>query len=260
MALPSTPALRTTNPNPARITTEEWAFVEALEALEPSTVNAGVYANKPGYHNTRANLLAQGRTGDYSIQLAADKEGPSDKSAAVDWTFLDAQKGSYFKIAKYAARMLASGKDMDDERGNYLREFYGQADGDLAVEGWDFQRLVMVSSDSSHLWHIHFSFLRKYVATWKAFDATLSILKGETVAAWRARWTPVIVPSKGLFLIKEAAQPSVFLCANRTSIRHVPDPAALIQVKEALAVMKYPTGTYTVAAGSIAAGTYGTAG
>jgi hypothetical protein len=187
MPVPTTPTLKTAKPN-AYTSNEMWAFVEGLEALEPSTVHAGVFANKPGYHNTRRILLSQGRTGDYSIQLAADKLGSDTLAAAVDWTFPEAQRGSYTKIDKYSSRLLASGLDPNDERGNYLREFYGQADADTAVEGWDFQRLALVTSNSSHLWHIHFSFLRKYTQTWKAFDAVLSILRGEPVANWRMRW------------------------------------------------------------------------
>jgi len=180
---PSAPKPPVPNPNPASISAPMWRFWCEFKAFEPNVLLGGIYANKPGYHNKRNALPA----GDYSVRYKLDKAGPADKAAAIDLTFPTAQRGSYTLIARYAARLLNSGRDMKDERGNYLREFYGQSDGDTQVEGWDFQALINVSSDSSHLWHIHLSFMRAYLNDWKAFDAVLSILKGETVAAWRKR-------------------------------------------------------------------------
>lgn len=174
-----------TNPNPSRITEEMWAFWLAFQALEPSVRLGGIYANKSGYHNTRQANQANW-PGNYSVRLAADLQGPSDKAAAIDLTFPDAQAGRYETIMVYSDRLLRSGKDPHDERGNFLREFYGQADADQEVEGWDYQSDKPVTSDRKHLWHIHISVLRAHVANPKAFRALLSILKGETVEAWRA--------------------------------------------------------------------------
>lgn len=174
-----------TNPNPALITNEMWQFWLDFKALEPSVLLGGIYANKSGYHNTRDENEAH-FPGDYSYsEYALDRQGPGDKAAAIDFTFPDAQAGDYKTIAKYSARLLVSGRDLNDERGNYLREFYGNADLDREVEGWDFQRVGPASSDDSHLWHIHLSFMRAYVTDPKAFRAIMSILKGETVAMWR---------------------------------------------------------------------------
>lgn len=164
------------NPNPSSVTDLMWQFWLDFKALEPTVELGGIYAAKPGYHNKRKNLPP----GDYSVQLALDKQGPDDKAAAIDLTFPDAQSSRYATIDKYASRLLASGVDPDDPRGNYLREFYGQTDGDTQVEGWDFQRLVNVTSDSSHLWHIHLSFLRAHIGNAEAYRAILSILRGET--------------------------------------------------------------------------------
>lgn len=165
------------------ITTEmQWLMGELLK-LEPGSQNGGIYANKSGYHNTRNNHLAN-RPGDYSIQDGIDREGPGDKAGAFDWTFPDAQAGRYATIAKYMSRIVASGQDQDDPRLNGWREFYGQADGDRAVEGWDSRYLVPVTSDSSHLWHIHGSVARKYANDLPTMKALLSVLKGETVSQW----------------------------------------------------------------------------
>src|SRR5678816_913867 len=103
------------NPNPGYITDEFWKFWLELHKLEPSTRLGGIYANKPGYHNTRNQLPST----DYSVQYALDRIGPDDKASALDWTFPSAQSGSYALIDKYSSRLLASGQDPNDPRGNY---------------------------------------------------------------------------------------------------------------------------------------------
>ena len=167
------------NPNPARITAAMWWLWEQLHALEPpDTALGGIYANKTGYHNTRAG----NKPGNYCVVEPQDKRGPADKAAAIDWTFRSAQRGDYSVIAKYMARIMASGKDMNDERLNGWREFYGQADKDSRVEGWDSRYLREVTSDASHLWHIHMSESREHVESLANKDALLSVLKGESLA------------------------------------------------------------------------------
>lgn len=182
--------MATPNPNPSTTTQQMWDFWLAFKAFEPSVLLGGIYANKPGYHNTRNNLPAS----DYSVrEFAADREGPADKAAAIDLTFPNAQHGDYSTIEKYSQRLYNSGKDAHDERGNYLREFFGQTDTDGTVEGWDFQKVGnSTSADTSHLWHIHLSFIRKYVTDPAAFGAVLSILTGESVETWRAKGKPSV--------------------------------------------------------------------
>lgn len=164
-------------------------FWPELQRLEPTSQLGGIDADKPGYHNTRRRLRARGWWNDYSIKWPADLLGSSDASAALDWTFPEAHRGNYTRIAKYSRRLLDAGL-AKDPRTIYLREFYGNADHDDYVEGWDFVRKAAGSSDPSHLWHLHFSFRRKYVNDRKAIDAVLSILKGEAYSVWYARWNP----------------------------------------------------------------------
>lgn len=180
------------NPNVARIPMGLWVFWAEFQAMEPTVLLGGVYAPKTGYHNTRA---ANPRN-DYSVVRAVDRRGPGDKAAAVDITFPEAQRGDYSRIGKYSRRLMRSGKDMADERGNYLREFYGQTDKDRHVEGWDFQLLTEITSDVSHLWHIHLSWCRAYVDDPKATRAVLSILRGETVQQWRRAEAARLLPPK----------------------------------------------------------------
>lgn len=145
-----------------------------LHKMEPTTQKGGDYANKPGYHNTRAGNDPH----NYSVVDAVDKQGPDNLAAAFDWTFPEAQSGHYDLIMKYGARLLASGKDKDDDRLDWMREFYGQADKDTAVEGWDFRYARAASSDPSHLWHIHFSFSRNAL-TIANMDKLLEVLRGD---------------------------------------------------------------------------------
>src|SRR5262245_3176776 len=44
-----------TNPNPARITEAMWWFWLEFDKIEPTVRLGGIYNNKSGYHNTRAN-------------------------------------------------------------------------------------------------------------------------------------------------------------------------------------------------------------
>ena len=89
---------------------------------------------------------------------------------------------------------MASGKDRNDPRLDGWREFYGNVDGNSHVDGWDCRYLREITSDSSHLWHIHVSESRELVESWANKDALLSVLKGESVADWRARTTGHPVP------------------------------------------------------------------
>ncbi|MFI7075648.1 hypothetical protein ACIBM6_35805, partial [Micromonospora sediminicola] len=177
--------------------------MEQLLSLEPGTRDGGIYANKPGYHNTRAANASS----DYSVRDGEDQGGPSDKAAAYDWTFPEAQSAAalsaegapdlllpsavqaaaadYSRIARYSSRLLASAQDPADPRLEGWREFYGQADSDSAVEGWDFRYDRAASSDSSHLWHIHLSEDRDKVTSLDNKEALLSVLRGETVEQWR---------------------------------------------------------------------------
>lgn len=189
------------NPNPSAITDAQWWLWLRLRELEPKSKLGGILAWKKGFHSTGQYNLDR-YPDNYSIRDAPNRSGPwwKTKASALDWTFPDAQGGSYGTIAKYTARVIASGRDSDDPRlGMILYEIYGNADHDTTVEGWDEYHDRSVTSDSSHLWHIHFSFLRNKCGDFWGMWALLTVLMGWTVSQWRAT-----IPSKGVKMIEFA--------------------------------------------------------
>lgn len=179
------------NPNPKLITDAEWWLWLRLDELEPASQLGGIYANKTGFHNT-GNANTDHGQGDprtnYSIRDAVNRRGAGmTHASALDWTFPDAQRGDFRTIDKYTSRLLKSALDSADPRLDMiLHEFYGQADNDRAVEGYDELHERHVSSDDSHLWHIHMSFLRSECDDMWGMWALLTVLLGWSVAQWRA--------------------------------------------------------------------------
>jgi hypothetical protein len=193
------------NPSPDYITDAEWWLALRLEELEPSTMLGGIYANKAGFHNRGANLPDHGagnsRT-DYSIRDLVNRTGSlwKTKASALDWTFPDAQRGDYTRIGKYGIRLLRACQNAADPRPDMLLfDFYMQVDKDTAVEGWNELYERAVSSDKSHLWHGHYSFLRSRCGDFWAMWALLTVFMGWTVEQWRASLPPpqrpVIIPA-----------------------------------------------------------------
>jgi hypothetical protein len=174
------------NPNPDRITDASWWFMEQLLGLAPGTVNGGIYAIKPGYHNTRNNLRAHPAwRNDYSIRLPADRRGPGDKAAGYDWTFPDAQAGDYRRIRMYGDRVRRAFQQRDPRLSGW-REVMIQADADAPPEGYDFVTWTTRTPEPAHRWHGHFSELRENLESYPTKQAMLSILDGRSLAEWRA--------------------------------------------------------------------------
>lgn len=156
-------------------------FADDWENVLPSAVLSGIvgdttHQEEGGYHISRED---QPSKDDYSIQLAEDREGSSNAAAAVDMNHSPAE------MILVTNRLLASAEDAQDPRLNYTREFYGTTNG-KSVQGWDTYYGKSATSDNSHLWHVHISFLRKYVNDPVAMAAVLSVIKGQTVAQWQA--------------------------------------------------------------------------
>lgn len=184
--------LPTRNPNPGRMTDALWWLVCMRLMLEPKSRNGGTYAVKPGSHNVGSDLPDHGqgdpRT-DHSIRDSFNRTGPwwRSKTAAHDWTFVDAQSGDYDTIIKYTNRLIRAMRDLDDPRPDDTY-FYtlGQTDTDIVVEGYNERDNQSESSDDlTHLWHRHDSFRRNIIGSFPHMWQALTIDMGWTVAEWR---------------------------------------------------------------------------
>lgn len=180
------------NPNPALITDAIWSVWVGFDAHEPTALLGGIYADKPGYHNHRARLR-QRWPSDYSIRLAADLRGPDNKAAALDLTMSTAAMIRTTKRLDVAAR--AKDPRLYRNEQPVLREIIGTLDG-IRVYCYDLvERRVYWNRGLTHLWHLHGSWIRQFVADMLAAAGILSILVGESLAAWTARTSPTVTPS-----------------------------------------------------------------
>lgn len=182
--------MATPNPNRQRITDQIWDLWTRFDALEPTALLGGVYAVKPGYHNYLAALAGD----DYSRQLADDLAGPRDKAAALDLTM------SAAAMRTYTSRLDAAARARDERLfvGGHpiIREFIGTKDSrSVYCYVLTGGRALGVGADAgpdpgrdeTHLWHLHISFIRRFVALPDLAPRLMSVLSGESLAAWRAR-------------------------------------------------------------------------
>lgn len=178
------------NPNPTRISTPVWRLWTEFDAYYPPALLGGIYAAKPGYHNYRTALPST----DYSVQLLADKRGSGTKADGIDLSMPPDGMKLHTRRLDQAAR--ARDPRLYTPAGPVLREFIGTLDGStvycyVLVGG----RALGVNGDAgpdpgrdkSHLWHIHLSIIRQFCEDWAALDGVLSVLRGESLAAWRGR-------------------------------------------------------------------------
>lgn len=144
-----------------------------------------------GYHISRSLLLANGMSGDYSIQHAADKLGDPDNSSAIDIGF-----GGYGipLIKLITQRLLKAGGD-HDPRMAAVREFYGcgPSSSSTDVIGWDFtEHARAYTSDYSHRGHIHLSIIRQHSNDAAALAHIADVIAGKPIAPPKP--TPPVTP------------------------------------------------------------------
>jgi len=177
------------NPNPARITDALWRLWEACLAVIPGVRLGGIYAFKSGYHSS-VNDNKANWPGNYSILLPSDLTGDFGKARAIDLTM------STVEMTKRTGHLKAAALHPDDDRLGCVREFYGTIDGRNVYglsHGGPGQVWRPVTSDASHLWHIHISLFTLYCDDWPAepgvygLEGVLSVLSGETWNAWVLR-------------------------------------------------------------------------
>jgi hypothetical protein len=140
-----------------------------VQAGIPSALMGGIQgdaAHTYGYHRGRDYCTS---SGDYSTQLAEDKQGDGQACSALDISWNRAED-------QYAAsRRLLDAKH--DDRMRAARSFFGSTDG-VTVCGWDYAGDYPTSSDDSHLWHVHLSILRKYATDYAALAPIADVITG----------------------------------------------------------------------------------
>lgn len=153
------------------------AIVPRVQKSLKSAVNSGIVGDARhfnGYHRSRRALLSRGKMADYSIQAPADKRGDEDACSALDMRMNP-------RDMKTATRRLMVACESGDPRIESLREFYGTLDGRKVI-GYNRYRtgrpVGRVTSDPSHLWHIHISFFRAYANDTTAMQDIADVLCG----------------------------------------------------------------------------------
>ncbi len=149
------------------------ACFDRVKAAMPQAQLSGIHVDKPGYHGSRN----ENDPGDYSVQQPYDKKGDPDAGAALDITLHDPAD-----MKRLTQRLIDETKANGDNGGLYgTREFFGCING-VDVTGMDVPGQYMVTSDPSHVWHIHVSGKRQYVNDHAAWQAVADVLLGTTSA------------------------------------------------------------------------------
>ena len=144
------------------------ACYDRIKKAVPSAQLGGIYANKPGYHNCRNQLPSS----DYSVQKSYDQKGDGWAAGALDITLQPNE------MKKFTQRLIDETKARGDTgKLKCLREFFGTVNG-TTVTGMDVPGRYWVSSDPSHLWHIHCSGKREYANDKAAWNNVADIILG----------------------------------------------------------------------------------
>lgn len=163
------------------------ALFTEIDRISPIAINSGIIGNdahRSGYHRSRNWLIRNGKTADYSVQAADDKTGPGWACSALDVKL----PVSLMKL--YTTRMVKA-CEANDPRLYALREVLGTMDGSTVI---GYNRVAtgsgtrskvgrVSSSDMSHLWHMHFSILRRYADDRDAALAIASVFAGQPAPA-----------------------------------------------------------------------------
>lgn len=139
-----------------------------IKAGIPAAQNSGIVgdsAHDYGYHRGRNYVGSD----DYSVQLAEDKQGDGEAACGLDLTWSEAQW--QYTVSQ---RLLDAAHD---SRMAPVREFYGSVDG-VHVIGWDYPGGYPVTSDDTHLWHVHVSVLRAFSNDTAALSGVAAVITG----------------------------------------------------------------------------------
>lgn len=146
------------------------ACFATVKRFIPSAQFSGVLGDSShtyGYHRSRNALPGN----DYSVVQGIDRKGDGNAASALDISFPPAGM-------KLVTTRLIDAARRHDPRMQTLREFFGTVTG-KTVTGLDVQTLKWVTSDPSHLWHLHCSGHRAYVNDAAAWQRVAQVICGQ---------------------------------------------------------------------------------
>jgi hypothetical protein len=145
------------------------ACFDTVQAAIPGAVLSGIVgdpAHTYGYHRGRNYVSSS----DYSVQRADDKQGHPDAACGLDISLSSADM-------KRVTQRLIDATMASDARIQVVREFFGTVNG-TTVTGLDVRDKRWVTSDPSHLWHVHLSMYRRYADDHAAMQGVAAVLIG----------------------------------------------------------------------------------
>lgn len=142
-----------------------------------------------GYHCSVEDLKAYGNGNDYSNTRPDDRGHNPKHGAGVDMSMSPADmKRCYLRVKRVW-------DDKSDTRRRYLNAINTwKGSGDATR--LDFYANVTSWATPDHKWHNHLEVRRRWLRDWTAVRAIVSVLKGESHAAWLASQKPAAAPTK----------------------------------------------------------------
>lgn len=142
---------------------------DTIKARIPDAQLGGIlppYSSSGGYHNCRAVLPGD----DYSVQRADDQKGDAWAASGLDVTMGPTDMST-------CTQRLIAATQHGDPRLVGLRSFLGTVDGST-VTGMDVRDRRFITSDPSHLWHVHLSFYRAYACDTATLQGVADVFTG----------------------------------------------------------------------------------
>lgn len=154
----------------------------AIGSAVPSGINGDpAHYSDPGKHISRNDNIQLFGWNAWCVTLPKDKAGPGDKACAIDMNMGRADQN------KVHNRYIQVYKDRAwDPRAKYVHAFNGW-NGTGQPMRYNLVNGATAVTDSSHTWHEHVETFYGYVNDPAMVEAQMSIITGESAAAYAAR-------------------------------------------------------------------------
>lgn len=167
-------------------TTQMLAVRDGWDKAYPSAVPSGIngdpaHFEDPGKHISRSDNIRLFGSGAWCVILPIDKAGPADKACAWDMNLGRTDQNLCHN------RLIQLYRDRNtDPRAKYIHAFNGY-NGTGSPMRYNLRNGATAVTDNSHSWHEHLETHYGYVNDPAMTDAVLSVLRGETMAAYIGR-------------------------------------------------------------------------